>query len=84
MPTFLFSIYNVAIFIHVFYWAFRFVRFIEMPLLEESRVVEIAKKHNKTARQVLLRHGIQRGIVVLFKSASEVRLKTNIQVKTPI
>lgn len=54
------------------------------PLLEEPNVIEIAKKYHKTPAQVLLRHGIQRGVVVLFKSASEERVKSNFEVKALI
>ena len=60
---------------------FAFYRVAEKPLLEEPNVVEIAKKYNKTPAQVLLRHGIQRGVVVLYKSVSEERLKSNLEVR---
>ncbi|KAL5960531.1 Aldose reductase-related protein 2, partial [Taenia solium] len=47
------------------------------PVLEEENVAEIARKHNKTPAQVLLRHGLQRGIVVLVKSVTPERIKSN-------
>uniref|UniRef100_A0A0R3WMU3 Aldo_ket_red domain-containing protein n=1 Tax=Hydatigena taeniaeformis TaxID=6205 RepID=A0A0R3WMU3_HYDTA len=49
-------------------------------LLEEEAVFEIALKHRKTPAQVLLRHGLQRGIVVLVKSVTPERIKTNFDV----
>lgn len=50
------------------------------PVLEEENVAEIARKHNKTPAQVLLRHGLQRGIVVLVKSVTPERIKSNFDV----
>nr|CDS21186.1 aldo keto reductase family 1 member B4 [Echinococcus granulosus] len=47
------------------------------PVLEEENVVEIAHKHKKTPAQVLLRHGLQRGIVVLVKSVTPERIRSN-------
>lgn len=49
-------------------------------MLEEENVVEIARKHKKTPAQVLLRHGLQRGIVVLVKSVTPERIKSNFDV----
>ncbi|KAL5964686.1 Aldo-keto reductase family 1 member A1-A [Taenia solium] len=50
------------------------------PVLEEECVVEIAHKHNKTPAQVLLRHGLKRGIVVLVRSVTPERIKSNFDV----
>ena len=58
------------------------IRSDEKPLLEEPNVIEIAKKYKKSPAQVLLRHGIQRGIVVLAKSDSENRIKSNFEVRS--
>ncbi|KAL5964684.1 15-anhydro-D-fructose reductase [Taenia solium] len=50
------------------------------PLLEEESVVEIAHKHKKTPAQVLLRHGLQRGIIVIVKSVTPDRIRSNFDV----
>ncbi|CDI97758.1 aldo keto reductase family 1 member B4 [Echinococcus multilocularis] len=52
----------------------------DKPLLEEESVLEIAERHKKTPAQVLLRHGLQRGIVVLIKSVTPERIKSNFDV----
>nr|CDS21184.1 aldo keto reductase family 1 member B4 [Echinococcus granulosus] len=49
-------------------------------LLNDEKVVEIAHKHKRTPAQVLLRHGIQRGIVVIVKSVTPERIKSNFDV----
>lgn len=49
-------------------------------LLEEESVIEIAHKHNKTPAQVLLRHGLQRGIIVIVKSVTPERIRSNFDV----
>ncbi|KAL5106825.1 Aldo-keto reductase family 1 member A1-A [Taenia crassiceps] len=49
-------------------------------MLENEEVVEIAQKHKKEAAQVLLRHGLQRGIVVLVKSVTPERIRSNFDV----
>ena len=64
-----------------FICVFASVRNKDTPLLEEPNVVKIARKYNKTPAQVLLRHGMQRGIVVLVKTENEDELKSNLQVK---
>uniref|UniRef100_A0A0R3TUN2 Aldo_ket_red domain-containing protein n=1 Tax=Rodentolepis nana TaxID=102285 RepID=A0A0R3TUN2_RODNA len=50
------------------------------PLVQQPNVVEIAQKHNKTPGQVLLRHALQRGIVVLTKSVTPDRIASNFEV----
>ncbi|XP_068950387.1 prostaglandin-E(2) 9-reductase-like [Petaurus breviceps papuanus] len=49
-------------------------------LLEDPVLGAIAKKHNRTPAQVVLRYQIQRGVVVLAKSFNEKRIKENFQV----
>jgi len=50
------------------------------PLMEEEFVKEIAKAHGKQPSQILARHAIQRGIIVLMKSVSPDRIISNFQV----
>ncbi|VEN45575.1 unnamed protein product [Callosobruchus maculatus] len=55
--------------------------FAEVPgLLYNSTVVEIAEKHKKTAAQVLLRHSLQKGLVVIPKSTNLERVKENFEI----
>jgi diketogulonate reductase-like aldo/keto reductase len=49
-------------------------------LLEDPVILEIAKKHNKSAAQVAIRWSTQRGLVVIPKSVSEHRIKENLNV----
>ncbi len=48
--------------------------------LSDPKLLEIAKKYSKTSAQVLLRWGIQHGLVVLPKSKTEERIKENLDV----
>ncbi|KAG8266255.1 hypothetical protein J6590_076532 [Homalodisca vitripennis] len=48
--------------------------------LQDPVVVRIAKAHNKTPSQVLLRHLLQLGIAVIPKSSNPDRIRENIQV----
>ena len=52
----------------------------EVPLIKDPRILEIAKNHNKTAAQVLIRWAIQRGTVCIPKSVHENRIKENFDV----
>ncbi|XP_034232333.1 aldo-keto reductase family 1 member B7-like isoform X2 [Thrips palmi] len=53
----------------------------ELPdLLNVPEVLEIAKKHRKTAAQVLLRHILQKGIAVIPKSSTPARVRQNIDI----
>ncbi|XP_023933268.1 aldose reductase-like [Lingula anatina] len=49
-------------------------------LLEDPRLLEIAKKVGKSPAQVVLRWGIQRGYAVIPKTVSEERMKENLQI----
>ena len=48
--------------------------------MENPKLLELAKKHNKTPAQVILRWLYQRNIVVIPKSVTPSRLAQNIQV----
>ncbi|KAM7542257.1 hypothetical protein Aperf_G00000012350 [Anoplocephala perfoliata] len=50
------------------------------PILELEPVVKIAKVHNVTPAQVLIRHALQRNIVVLAKSVTPERIRSNYDV----
>lgn len=53
----------------------------DLPEMMENEVVlNIAKKHGKTASQVLLRFIVQKGIAVIPKSTNPQRLALNIQI----
>ena len=49
-------------------------------VFEDGVVVRIAKAHGKTPAQVLLRHQVQQGIVVIPKSAKKSRIQQNFDV----
>nr|CAD7203952.1 unnamed protein product [Timema douglasi] len=48
--------------------------------LQDPVVLKIAKNHNKTPAQILLRQIVQRGIVVIPKSSNPGRIRENFQV----
>lgn len=53
----------------------------EVPgVLKDPEVLQIAKNHSRTPAQILLRHLIQQGIVVIPKSVSQSRIKENFNV----
>ncbi|KAK5690241.1 hypothetical protein LTR97_012429 [Elasticomyces elasticus] len=45
--------------------------------MEDPLLVPIAKKHNKTGAQILLRWGLQKGFVILPKSVTKARIEEN-------
>lgn len=47
-------------------------------LLNHPLILEIATRHKKTTAQILLRHLLQLGIVIIPKSSSSERIKSNI------
>merc|ERR1711936_1124424 len=49
----------------------------DKELLQDPRLVEIAKKHNKSVAQLLIRWQVQRGIVVIPKSVTPSRIEEN-------
>eukprot|EP01120_Amphizonella_sp_Union-15-10_P005286 TRINITY_DN1602_c0_g1_i2.p1 TRINITY_DN1602_c0_g1~~TRINITY_DN1602_c0_g1_i2.p1 ORF type:complete len:357 (-),score=66.14 TRINITY_DN1602_c0_g1_i2:91-1161(-) len=49
-------------------------------LLDDPKIAPIAKKHNKSNAQVILRWLVQRGIVAIPKSVNPERLKANIDI----
>ena len=49
-------------------------------VLKDSTVAKIAEKYGKTPAQVLIRFHVDRGVVVLPKSATPERIKANIDV----
>ncbi|GAB4326250.1 MAG: aldo/keto reductase [Promethearchaeota archaeon] len=48
--------------------------------LGDPRLVEVANKYGKTPAQVLVRWGLQKGLVVIPKSTSEARIRENADV----
>jgi len=52
----------------------------DQPLLENPVILEIAKKHNKTAAQVLIRWSIEHKVVVIPKSIKPERIEENFKV----
>ena len=45
--------------------------------MEDPILTPVAKKHNKTPAQVLLRWGLQKGFVILPKSVTKSRIEEN-------
>ena len=63
------------------FWELEWQKAIDTPLLfEHPVIVAIAKKHNKSPAQVILRWATQRGLAVIPKSNSLQRLEQNLHV----
>ena len=52
----------------------------EPKLLDDPKLVDIAKKHSKTPAQILLRWCIQRGVQAIPKSVTFSRIQENFQI----
>lgn len=52
----------------------------EPILIKDPVVIEIAKQHNKSVQQVLIRFAMQRGLVVIPKSTTLAYIKSNLEV----
>lgn len=48
--------------------------------LQDPVVIEISKKYEKTSGQILLRHLLQRGLIIIPKSGNPVRIKENFNI----
>ena len=51
-----------------------------MNLSSNETIQKIAKKHKKSAAQVILKWNVQRGVIVIPKSVHAERLKENINI----
>jgi len=49
-------------------------------LMDDPKIVDIAKKYNKSPAQILIKFQTQRGVVVIPKSVTPARIKSNIEV----
>ncbi|KAI8092900.1 NADP-dependent oxidoreductase domain-containing protein [Halteromyces radiatus] len=52
----------------------------DSPLLKDEKVLAIAQKYNKSAAQILLSWGVQRGVSVIPKSVTTSRIIDNLQI----
>lgn len=52
----------------------------EPSLMEDSRIKKLAEKYNKSPAQILLRFNVQRDVVVIPKSVTEERIRSNFEI----
>ncbi|ENN81899.1 hypothetical protein YQE_01719, partial [Dendroctonus ponderosae] len=49
-------------------------------LLEDSKLLALSKKYQKTPAQILLRYQVDRGVIVIPKSVTKARIQQNIDI----
>lgn len=49
-------------------------------LLNDSKLIEVAKNNKKTPAQILLRYQVQRGIITIPKSVTKSRIAQNLDI----
>jgi diketogulonate reductase-like aldo/keto reductase len=49
-------------------------------VMDDPTILKIAKKHNKTYAQIMIRWAIEQGFVVIPKSVSPARVKENLNI----
>ena len=53
----------------------------EPVLLENAKILEVAKRLNKSPAQVVLRFQVERGVIVIPKSVTPSRIESNLNVR---
>lgn len=52
----------------------------EPKLMEDEKLVQVAKKYQKTPAQILLKYQIQRGVITIPKSVTRSRIQENFNI----
>ncbi|GIY49718.1 aldo-keto reductase family 1 member A1, partial [Caerostris extrusa] len=52
----------------------------EPSVMGDPRIKEIAERHKKSPAQILLKFNVQRGVIVIPKSVTEERIRTNFEI----